>query len=301
MSASSPQAMTFLDALYGDAPASALIEMRWRAGAGMRRRFFGVGARCYVAGAICDLATTTDVYVGVLPRRRPGGGRADLAPVGHVLWADCDTAAATAALQSFEPEPSVVVASGSPDHCHSYWLLSEPVSIADVEEANRRVALRLGADVGCSDAARILRAAPSFNHKRPTRSPVVVVRCDTTRRWDLSDIVDALPPAVIGGAGGTHSSTRTAPTANDPLRTVPPPVYVERLLGVRVPRHGKVHCPFHADRTPSLHVYAEPDRGWYCYGCGRGGSIYDLAAAVRGITTRGADFALLRRDLATMF
>lgn len=58
----------------------------------------------------------------------------------------------------------------------------------------------------------------------------------------------------------------------DPLLLVPPPVYFERLTGMRVGRSGKLHCFFHDDRSPSLHVYPEAGRGWYCFGCGRGGS-----------------------------
>ena len=48
----------------------------------------------------------------------------------------------------------------------------------------------------------------------------------------------------------------TDPTGmNDPLLIVSPRVYVEELTGIPVPRHGKIPCPFHNDRTPSLHVY----------------------------------------------
>jgi hypothetical protein len=56
-------------------------------------------------------------------------------------------------------------------------------------------------------------------------------------------------------------------------------------------------CLFHDDRSPSLHVYLEPGRGWYCFGCGRGGSIYDLAALLSGRETRGSDFSEVRREL----
>jgi len=87
----------------------------------------------------------------------------------------------------------------------------------------------------------------------------------------------------------------------DPLRLVPAPVYFERLTGLRVGRSGKLRCLFHDDRTPSLHVYPEPGRGWYCFGCGRGGSIFDLAALLSGRETRGRDFAELRRELEEMF
>ena len=86
--------------------------------------------------------------------------------------------------------------------------------------------------------------------------------------------------------------------SSDPLLALAPRDYVERLLGQAVGRSGKVLCPFHADGTPSLHVYPEPGRGWYCYGCGRGGSVYDLAALLWGHTgTRGSEFVALRDEL----
>jgi hypothetical protein len=90
------------------------------------------------------------------------------------------------------------------------------------------------------------------------------------------------------------SSDRVSP---DPLLLVPPPVYFERLTGLRVGRSGKLRCLFHDDQHPSLHVYPEAGRGWYCFGCGRGGSVYDLAALLSGRTTRGADFFELRSEL----
>lgn len=61
---------------------------------------------------------------------------------------------------------------------------------------------------------------------------------------------------------------------------------------------ARCHCPFHGeDRTPSLHVYEDPGAGWYCYGCGRGGSIFDLGAEVFGLSTRGREFVELRTRL----
>ena len=40
--------------------------------------------------------------------------------------------------------------------------------------------------------------------------------------------------------------------------------------------------PGHEERTPSFTVYADNDRGFWCYGCGRGGDVVDLAAAAWG-------------------
>lgn len=88
----------------------------------------------------------------------------------------------------------------------------------------------------------------------------------------------------------------------DVLLEIPPPVYVAALCHVEVPdRGGTICCPVpgHEDRTPSFHVYAEPDRGWYCFGaCACGGSIYDLGAVLFGIEPRGREFHDLRKLLA---
>jgi CHC2 zinc finger len=63
-----------------------------------------------------------------------------------------------------------------------------------------------------------------------------------------------------------------------------------------------VPCPFHPDRTASLHVYDMPERGWYCFGaCRRGGTIYDLAAPLYGLQARGEDFRRLRAELRRTF
>ena len=106
----------------------------------------------------------------------------------------------------------------------------------------------------------------------------------------------------------THPRARTtvvgpdAQRGEDPLLVIPPDVYVPRLLGVEVPRHRKVACPFHPDRHASLHVYDSAAHGWYCFGrCRRGGTIYDLAAPLYGYDARGEDFVRLRGELRRLF
>jgi hypothetical protein len=69
-----------------------------------------------------------------------------------------------------------------------------------------------------------------------------------------------------------------------------PPVF-RALAGVRVPeRGGYLHCPLpgHEERTASCHVWPYPERGWWCFGCSRGGGIYDLASALAGGPTGAA-------------
>jgi hypothetical protein len=47
-------------------------------------------------------------------------------------------------------------------------------------------------------------------------------------------------------------------------------------------------------------VYDDPGRGWYCFGCDRGGSIYDLASLLWDRPARGRDFIQLRRELEAL-
>lgn len=48
---------------------------------------------------------------------------------------------------------------------------------------------------------------------------------------------------------------------------------IERLTGLQPEKH-KIACPFHADSTPSLHIY--DDGHWKCFGCGKSGDVLDF-------------------------
>lgn len=58
---------------------------------------------------------------------------------------------------------------------------------------------------------------------------------------------------------------------------------------MKLGRDGTGLCPFHGDRkSPSLKVYADPTRGWHCFGCGAHGSVIDFAMKWYGIGFRQA-------------
>jgi hypothetical protein len=72
----------------------------------------------------------------------------------------------------------------------------------------------------------------------------------------------------------------------DELLLIEPPVYFRTLCGLEVPAGGgMVKCPLpdHDDAYASLQVFAEAERGWWCFGCARGGRIYDLASLLQGV------------------
>lgn len=64
-------------------------------------------------------------------------------------------------------------------------------------------------------------------------------------------------------------------------------VPMERVLlayGIRVER-GKAICPFHADKRPSMKVYAD---GYYCFACGNGGDAIKFVARMEGLQNHEA-------------
>lgn len=288
---------TYLDVLFARARPSTLVELRWRAGRGMARRFVRVADRRSVAQLVLVHAPRTDVYVGVLPRWRRAGGRAAVVGDGRTVWVDLDSDVAARALEPVDPPPSLVIASGGPGHLHAYWSLSAGAPPRTIERANRRLAWALCGDLHSTDAARILRPAGTVHHGRG-RAPVVVVGADPVARCRLGELVGGLldpPSRSIVGRARAHSRSI------DPLLRIEPERYVTALTGLRVDRDRKVRCPLHDDRTASLHVYEHPSDGWYCFGCGQGGSVFDLAAALWGIEPRSAGFIALRAALQQRF
>ena len=294
-------ATRFLAALAGDDASGELIELRYRLPDGTRMgRVFEPRARLgALATRALFLGERTDVYVGCAPRTRRHGGR-DAVARAFVLWVDCDGDHAAVALDRFDPQPAIVIASGSGPNRHAYWPLTDPLPRDEIEHANRQLAHALGADIASADAARILRVPWTRSHKHRPPVPIRALRLEPWHRLAATDIVRGLADPPMSARGDTP--TVTLGRSDDPLLAILPEIYVHRLLRVEVPRHRKVRCPFHPDEHPSLHVYDTAARGWYCFGqCRRGGTIYDLAAPLYGYDLRGKDFLHLRHELRRLF
>jgi CHC2 zinc finger/RepB DNA-primase from phage plasmid len=281
----------YLRMLAGATPGGRLIEIRSQTKqGGMRQTFIPAVLPDRAAQTITTLAARTDVYVGVLLRRRRAGSR-QACERSHLAFIEIDRPDALEQLESYRYPPTAVVASGSPGHAHAYWQLCQPVDLDGLEQANRQLAHHLGGDL-----ARILRPPTSRNWKRAPPTLVELLALEPGRRYQLAGLTagltDPSPPRRL-----TSQPDRAATSELDQrLLAIPAAVYVRALTGRQPDRAGKVCCPFHNDRTPSLQLY---DHGWYCFACRTGGSIYDFGALLFSLDTRGREFLVLRQRLAT--
>ncbi|HEX4188588.1 MAG TPA: DNA-primase RepB domain-containing protein [Solirubrobacteraceae bacterium] len=296
--------LAYLRLLAGSAAGARFLDVRWRApGHRMRRRFLAATRLKDAARLLTRLACESDVYVGVALRDCASHG--GVAAIGsmHLAYVESDHAQTAQRLSGFAYPPTMVVASGSPGHHQIYWLLDRAYARDLVADANRRLALALGGDPACSDAARILRPPGTLNHKHSPPRPVTLLLLRADRRYRLADLTRGLAEdRVVERGRGRSSTTRTLRGSVDrDLLAIPAGEYVRVLAGLSPNRDGKVTCPFHQDTTPSLHIYA--DGGFYCFGsgCRAGGSIFDFAARLWGIQPRGAGFLELRERLAHTF
>ncbi len=165
-----------LAAIVGNEPGSSMIEIRLLCPPA-RQRFVPVRELDFAASRITELAPRHDVYVGACPRVRRSGTAGSVERV-WCLWADCDSAEAVKRLRAFRPLPSIVVRSGTDGHLHAWWPLSRSIAAPHAVRANRRLALKLGADRAATDAARILRPIASLNHKSDPPRLVECVRLE---------------------------------------------------------------------------------------------------------------------------
>lgn len=284
----------------GREPASSFLELRFREpGAPMRQAFYACDGVAQVAARAAVLGQQHDTYVGCAPRTRRFGG-ADAVERVWCLWADLDGADALERLASFEPWPSFVVRSGSPACAHGWWALNAPLSPDHARVALRRLAHALGADMAAAECARVLRLPGTSNFKSTPASPVICTRLELDS-YHAREIVGKLPDPRERDPRPAATTPTPRPTdGSDPLRTIPAAQFVPALTGHEVGRDGKTLCPLpgHDERTPSFHAYNEPEQGWHCFGCRRGGTIIDFGAALYAIEPRGQGFHEIRRRLA---
>ncbi len=144
-----------------------------------------------------------DVYFGVNPRIGNGGKKEnvhylsafhaeiDYGVIGHKKESPNTTyEEALNIIQTFNPEPTVVIHSGGGFHC--YWVLSNPVKVSDIgvdvlESINKSLSQKLGGDPGTHDISRVLRVSGTFNFKIPDNPRPVTLASSSHRKYDYKD------------------------------------------------------------------------------------------------------------------
>jgi len=274
-----------------------LVEVRYRRPQGGMGQLFQSADRARsLIETVLGLGERTDTYVGAAPRMARDGSKRAVTH-SHALWVDCDDPDAADRLRAFVPAPTLLLRSGRDGGLHGWWALREPLAApAALERALRRVAHHLGGDMACCDAGRIMRAAGTLNHKHGQARPVEVERLEPGAIYTAADVVGDLPdPPARVAPPAARQRHRTG--ADDPLLGIPATIYVPALTGQGVGRDGKAHCPFHADRTPSLHAYPTAAEGWTCFaGCGAG-TIIDFGAKLYDLEPRGTGYHRIRERL----
>lgn len=100
------------------------------------------------------------------------------------------------------------------------------------------------------------------------------------------------------GESAVGSVEATFESQKDRLLEIPAEDYVEALTGEEIGRNHKICCPLHDERTPSFSVRATT---WHCFGCDKGGRIYDLASALWALPLQGRSFKEIHERLLEIY
>lgn len=307
-------AQHLLAAIVGEEPDGGLIEIRPKQG---YSKWFRVSDVERAARAAIKMSANRECWVGMAPRRPHIGARSGRQDGGSSaierIWlvsADCDTDQALDALERFLPRPSFVLTSGSltdsgEPKVHAHWALGRAITRSHVSHVKKRIAVALGSDPKIVDAARAMRLPGMLNQKHDPPTVCESIEDHPSRLYTPVEVLQNCPEIEPGRTVGARRETATNARADGEVlkqkqERISPREYVRDLAGIEVGADGKALCPFHTEDTPSLHAYAEPERGWYCYGCQVGGDIYTFAALLRGIPQRdlhGGEFERIWRQL----
>jgi hypothetical protein len=239
-----------------------------------------------------------EVYLGAVLRTEAKGTR-EAAGDSHLVWVDIDRPGELHRLWAF-PSPPHLVASSGRGGVHAFWRLTKTLSAQPrerkyVERANLRLSYQLAGDIQLRHRNCLLRAPGSINGKLGNWCHVLFADFHLPP-YNPAALIGPLPDPPeqsAGGPGARRVPRRARQFAvslhdQDPARRIAPSEYFRVLANRNVDGHQFIQCPNPAhkggqERTPSCEVYDTPEEGWYCWGCGAGGSIYDLAGVMLGI------------------
>jgi putative DNA primase/helicase len=141
-----------------------------------------------------------NIFFGVAARRSSESGSLANCSTLSALFVDVDFKSlseekASESLRELSFQASIIIRSGG--GLHGYWLLREAIELKEeahrVKNVLRRLAHRLGGDLGAAEPARILRLPGTFNHKYTPARPVSIEVLRPELRYNICDFEDFLP------------------------------------------------------------------------------------------------------------
>lgn len=139
--------------------------------------------------AINTYSKTHDIYIAPV-LYNSHDAKKEHVKVTQVVWCDMDGNAPTA----YDIPPSLVIRSSEPGHEHVYWKLDTPLyDVQKIEDCNRRLCFKYGADLSGWDATQVLRPPYTINHKRQG-APVTIIEQTPNLALNLS-VFEALAAA----------------------------------------------------------------------------------------------------------
>ncbi len=184
--------------IFGRSEGSLLEIRSWRPGAGYAsQRFFLRSESERMLSHVQRISARSDTYIGMAPRVPVPAGERQRGTIANVrecwcVWVDLDYDYGLDFAKALDPEPTLIIASGSPGHAHAVWALRRPLRPEDCKQANSRLALALGGDTGATDSTRVLRACGTRSFKTAPPAPILLIRA-VARIYTAHELVGGLP------------------------------------------------------------------------------------------------------------
>ena len=145
------------------------------------------------------------------------------------------------------------------------------------------------------DFRRLMTELPAWATGLPIAAKAWTGRCYSKQQPAVSQ----LPAPTVSSSASvpTHTVVVDAPKLNGhaiitPAQSDFTQIPLTAVIGQPL-RDGKICCPFHADKTPSLHIYADH---FHCFGCGARGDHIDWLMMTQGVARDEALRALASWD-----
>jgi hypothetical protein len=185
---------------------------------GVRRWVAAEKIPALAAALSAENSKGANLFAGILPRTRDGGGTDFDCAAGWAVWSDFDGVTPEAALERAAAAglPAVTLAVNSGHGVHLFWGLHSPAEPADLSALVGDLAALVGSDPTVRNPSRILRLPGFWNRKEP-KARAGIVLAEPGRRYEFAEL-RALVPVVQVEPEPPAPVPARAPTAPDRLK-----------------------------------------------------------------------------------